>query len=276
MDARRKEAALVLCLLLLAGSIALESEHLVPPVFGIKVVPVVVPTKTPGPSIGLNSKPGMLIIDVSSSLASGNVYSTPDVANASVSVVPQDKGPLFPTIYHTNSAGQLEQELTPDNYSVTVYDLPMNVSVPVEVHQMSTTVLRITITSNRYLETFLDIPTNESDVVQAWSHATIEVDSSVALLGSNTAFLDLFYSSAPVPASGQSGQRELQVPVLVTGSDVRSVGPMEDEWIAFQPEVPILLSGLTSVELSVFGAYANVTNYAGGVSGGISGGITGV
>ena len=270
MGARTNEIALVLCLLVLAGAIAVASERLVPPAFGVKVEVAGVTSNGAGPGSDLNSAPGTLVVVVTSSLAFGRLFTTSPVANASVSVVPEGRSPLIPLTYTTGSRGELQLMLPPANYSVSVFNLPMNFSVPAQVHQEETTELQLTITGNTYQEVFLDVPANQSGVVPAWAHGTIEVGSSVALLGSNAAFLDLYYTSGSAPVSHQTGQRELQTPLVVTGSDIRSNASVSDEWIAFQAETPIALSGLTSIELSVFGAYANVTTYGGTAIVGIS------
>jgi hypothetical protein len=272
MGARTNEIALVLCLLVLAGAIAAASERLVPPAFGVRIEVAGVSSNGIGSAPSLNSTSGTLVVVVTSSLAFGQLFTTSPVANASVSVVPEDRAPLTPATYTTDSSGELQLMLPSINYSVSIFDLPMNVSVPLQVHQNEITELQLTITGNNYQEVFLDVPANQSGVVPAWAHGTMEVGSSVALLGSNAAFLDLYYASGSAPVSQQTGQRELQTPLLVTGSDVRSNASVSDEWIAFQPETPIALSGLTSIELSVFGAYANVTTYGGTDVGGISGG----
>jgi hypothetical protein len=110
---------------------------------------------------------------------------------------------------------------------------------------------------------FLNLPANQSNVVPAWAHGTMEVGSSVALLGSTAAFLDLHYAAGSGASSGQTVGRELQAPIFVTASNLRSSGSASDEWISFQPETQLELSGLASVELSVFGAYVNVTTSGG-------------
>jgi hypothetical protein len=270
MGPRTKEIALVLCLLVLAGAMAVASEHLVPPVFGVSVEEVVTSGIGTGPSSGFNSNPGMLIVMVTSSSASSGQVTTPHPVNASISVVPADVAPLFPYTYHTNSTGGLYLLLAPANYSVSVLDLPMNVSVPLQVHQGATTELRLTVTSNEYQGVFLSVPTSQTDVVPAWAHGTMELNSYAALLGSNAAFLDLYYNPGTGSVSGQTGQRELQAPLLVTDSDFRSNTTVPGQWVTFQPEVPIALSGLGSFQLSVYGAYANVTTYAGVSNGGTS------
>ncbi|MDA4136699.1 MAG: hypothetical protein OK449_06860 [Thaumarchaeota archaeon] len=261
---------MVLCLLVLAGAMAVASEHLVPPVFGVRVEEVVTSGIGTGPSSGFTSTPGMLIVMLSFSSASSGQFTTPHAVNASISVVPTDVAPLFPQTYHPSSDGGLYLSLAPDNYSVSILDLPMNVSVPLQVHQGATTELRLTVTSNDYRGVFLSVPAGQTDVVPAWAHGTMELNSYVALLGSNAAFLDLYYNPGSGSVSGETGQRELQAPLLVTDSEFRSNATVPDQWVSFQPEVPISLSGLGSFQLSVYGAYANVTTYAGVSSGGIS------
>jgi hypothetical protein len=91
----------------------------------------------------------------------------------------------------------------------------------------------------------------------------MELNSYVALLGSNAAFLDLYYNQGSGSVSGQTGQRELQTPLLVTDSQFRSNASISDQWVAFQPEVPMALSGLGSFQLAVYGAYATVTTFGG-------------
>jgi hypothetical protein len=260
MGARTNEVALILCLFVLAGAIAVSSERLVPPVFGVKVEPIVVQGNGTGPSNGSGSKPGTLVIRVTSTLSFGREFTNPYVSNATILVVPAAEiGTLFPVSFRTNSSGEWQDNLIPLNYSVSILDLPMNVSVPLQVHEGETTQLDLAITGNTYNGVFLNLPANQSNVVPAWAHGTMEVGSSVALLGSTAAFLDLHYTTDSGASSGQTVGRELETPIVVTASNLRSSGSVSDEWISFQPQTQLELSGLASVELSVFGAYTNVT-----------------
>jgi hypothetical protein len=260
--ARTKEIALVLCLLVIAGATAIASEPLVPPVFNVKTLYVVTSAAVSGPSPGFNSQPGTLLLSVSANSAFGYRFTSTYVANAIVSVVRAGLEPLYPKAYTTNATGKLALSLTPSNYQLSVLNLPMNVSVPLEVLAGGTTVVNVTVTSNTYQATFLDFPSSQSDIVPAWTHSTIELGSYVALLGSSSAFLDLYYSPGSNSTSSQTGQ-ELQTPLLVTASDLRSNATSANQWIAFQPERSIPLSGLSSVQLSVYGAYTSVATHGG-------------
>jgi hypothetical protein len=260
LGSRTKGIALVLCLIVLAGGIALVSQTLVPPVFGIRIESLVVPNSGTGPSPGHNSTFGTLAVVVTSSMnLAGGLFTTPYVSGVGVSVVPTRVAPLYPVVYATNSTGQLQVSLTPSNYSVTFFSLPMNVTVPVQVHERMTTMLQLAITGDDYKASFLSLPANQSDFVAAWSHGTLEVGSSVALLGASAAFLDLSY----VPNAGSNGSstQARQVPVLVAASDVRPSSSTAEQWVSFQPESGLSLEGLSQVGLSVYGAYANVTVY---------------
>jgi hypothetical protein len=91
------------------------------------------------------------------------------------------------------------------------------------------------------------------------------VDSSAgSLIGSSGAFLDLFYTPGALTPQGTPTSNEVQVPVTITGSDVRSTQPAGSDWISFQTEVPLTLTGLASAQLSVYGAFAKVTIQNGG------------
>lgn len=264
MGARTKEIALVLCLLVLAGGMAIASEPLVPPVFGVRVEQVVTTGVGTGPGSGFNAMPGTLVVVVTSSYAFNNLY-TARTVNATVSVVPTGISPLYPVTYRTNSSGGLVLTLKPTNYSVSIFDLPMNISVPVKVLPGATTDLHLTVTGNVYQGALLEVPANGSDVVPAWAHGTIELTSYVALLGSDAAFLDLSYSAGS--SLHQTGEQGLLTPLLVTGSQLRSAGNTSVQWITFQPETPVVLSGLASVQLAVYGDYATVTTYGGSAPG---------
>ncbi len=264
MGTPTKGIALVLCLIVLAGGIALVSQSLVPPVFGIRVESPTVPNSGTGPTQGHNSTSGTLSIVVTSSVdLAGGLYAMLRAVGVGVSVVPTGAAPLYPVAYKTNSTGGLQLSLPPSNYSVTFFDLPMNVSVPVQVHQRMTTQLRLAVTGDSYQTLFLSLPANQSDVVPAWARGTLEVGSPVALLGASAAFLDLSYGS-----NGSSSTAARQVPVLVAASDMRSSGPGTEQWVSFQPESAVSLEGLDLVGFSVYGAYANVTVYSTPVFGG--------
>jgi hypothetical protein len=265
MGARTKEIALVLSLLVLACAIAVVSEPLVPPVFGARTNQVAVTSAGPGSSPGLDAQPGTLLVVVgtSSAFASGNSFMTPYAADAKVLVLPTSVAPLFPTARATNSSGELQLLLPAAEYSVSVFDLPVNVSVQVQIHENMTTEVRLTITGNTYQTAFLNVAADQSDVVPAWTHGTLELSSAVPLLGTSEAFLDLNYGPASGTASDLTGQKAMQVPLLVTDSGLRSDEKTSDQWIAFQPEIPLSLSGITSVQLSVYGAYTSITTSGG-------------
>lgn len=246
-----KGAALVLCLILVAGGIAIVSQTLVPPVFGVRVESLIMPNTGTGPVPGHNSTSGTLVVAVTSSLnLSGGLFAQPYVSGVGVAVVPTAVAPLYPVTYVTNSTGELQLSLAPSNYSVTFFDLPMNVSVPVQVHDKTTTRLQLAITDDSYRASFLSLPSNQTNVVPAWSHGTLEVASPVALLGATAAFLDLSYGSAVK-----------QVPVLIGASYAPPSSSTPEQWISFQPETSVAVEGLTTVGLSVYGVFANVTVY---------------
>jgi len=143
----------------------------------------------------------------------------------------------------------------------------MNVSIPLQVLPGATTDLHLTVTGNIYQGALVEVPANDSDVVPAWAHGTMELKSYAALLGSDATFLDLFYGAGPGSVSNQKVALEHQAPLLITGSELRPAGNTSDQWITFQPEVPIELSGLSTVLLAVYGDYATVTTYGGSTSG---------
>jgi hypothetical protein len=271
LGARTKEASLVLCLVLIASATAVASEHLVPPVFGVKIVSVLAHGAGNGTSPGSKSMFGTLLIEATSNMRfTGAVFPVPYLSGIGVLVVPAGPAPLFPATHTTNSTGGLEMQLAPANYSVSFFDLPMNASVQASVYQGETTLIQLVVTGDTYQAMYLSAPANQSDVVPAWATGTMEVASSVPVSGVTATFLDLYYNSStntPTVKTQLALQTPLQVPLLITGWDVRP-GPVPpgqalilggDEWIAFQPETSVPLAGLTSAGVSVYSVYANVT-----------------
>ena len=271
MGSRKKELALVVCLLLLATGITIESQSLVPPLFGLKV-PAGLVSRVSGTatthSVGAGS--GELLVRVFSNIgynlesSGSNTTVSADVPPSRLnltgihfSVVADGHGPFSPNIYATNSSGELELTLEVSNYSILFYDLPMNTSVPVYIHQNERTDLNLTISGTTYRMLYLNVPTDQDKLVPQWSRGTIEVGSPVPLFGSTAAFLDVHYLPAlAVPTQVES-------PLLITGSEVRTSGAPSaatppHEWIGFRTMTSISLAGVSSIGLSVFRASAAI------------------
>jgi hypothetical protein len=274
LGARTKEASLVLCLVLIASATAVASEHLVPPVFGVKIEPIVAHGAGNGTSPGSKSKFGTLLIEATSNMRfTGGVFPVPFLSGIKVLVLAAGPDPLLPTAHETNSTGGLELQLPPANYSVSFFGLPMNASVPALVYQGETTVIQLVVTGDTYQTLYLSMPANQTDAVPAWTTGAMEVGSPIAMSGVSATFLDLYYNTTagtPTVKTQLELKTPVQVPLLVTGSDVRlSVGtgatfggPPADEWITFQPETSLSLAGLISAGVSVYSVSVNVTTAA--------------
>ncbi len=263
---------MVLCLILIASATAVASEHLVPPVFGVKIVSVLAHGAGNGTSPGSKSKFGTLLIEATSDMRfTGGVFPVPYLVGLKVLVEPTGPAPLFPEIQTTNSTGGLELQVAPANYSISFFGLPMNDSVPASVYQGETTVIQLVVKGETYQTLYLSVPANQTDVAPAWTTGTMEVGSTIAMSGVSATFLDLYYNSnttIPNVKNELELKTPVQVPLLITGSDVRSPptsygGPgttlPSDEWIAFQPETSVSLAGLTTADVSVYSVSANVT-----------------
>lgn len=289
MGPRAKEVSLVLCIVLLACTIALASERLVPPVFGVKIQPITAGGPGTGLSPGSSSKVGTLLIEASVSgglLSSGIIFPTPYMSDAGVTVVPTGPAPLFAKTYTTNSTGGLELSLPPSNYSVSFFasaDSPINASVLAPVYQGETTVLQLAVTDITYQPVYVSIPTNQTDVAPAYAPGTMELSSQVQSSPTGAiseAFLDLYYNTGSVAltsnqTSGFSLKSPVQIPVLVDGWSPRQQGSGAEQWINFQPETPVSLAGLASMAVSMYYVLSNVTtvvsmspSYYGGASSG--------
>jgi hypothetical protein len=251
MGTRTREVALVLCFLVLAAGLAAVSEGLVPPVFGVSVIGL----SANGPT-STQSGGSLFVRVINSSITlSPAVYgmTTFAVANASFTVLPSRIAPPAHGVFKTNSSGELEMKEAPGSYLVSFTSLPVNVSEVIKVSPNETTSVQVSLTSGTYAGVSLDLPSNRSGTVPAWSRVTAAIGSRVVLVGSEQAYLDLYYKT-DLPAL-----HAVRTPVLVTNSTLRTTGATSDEWIAFQPEDSIPLSGLVSMEFSVYGVQTSVT-----------------
>jgi len=267
VGAWRKEAALLLCLLFLAGGITIASQRVVPPLLGLRVPSVVRVGGTGSAVVGPNSTLGTLLIEAQS-VAGVQSTSPSNLTSVPVSVVLVGRDSFPPKTYETNTTGGMELTLPAENYSVSFFNLPMNVSVPISVHEDRVTYLSLMVRSGVYQGLYLSLPTNSTDVAPAWSHGTIEVGSPITFGGSTQAFLDLSYSGAE--ASTTTALASQLSPLLITGSELDPHSSSSHQWIDFESETEISLQGVSSVGLEVLSAYTNVTtsapipNYLGG------------
>lgn len=251
MGTRTREVALVLCFLVLAGGLAAVSEGLVPPVFGVSVIGL----SGNGPT-STQSGGSLLVRVVNTSLTlTPAVFGTTifAVANASFTVLPSKIAPPTHGVFKTNSSGELQMKEAPGSYLLSFTNLPVNVSEMIKVSPNETTSVQVSLESGTYAGVSLDFPSNRSGTVPAWAPVTAVIGSRVALVGSEQAYLDLYYRTAlPV-------LHTVRTPVLVTNSTLRNAGATTDQWIAFQPEDSIPLNGLVSLEFSVYSAETSVT-----------------
>lgn len=269
---RAKEASLVLCIVLLACTIAVASEHLVPPAFGVKIEPVVAHGSGSGSSLGSKSNVGTLLVEATTDSGFSipvNTFPAPYLSGIGVTVVPTGPAPLFPTSYVTNSTGGLELSLPPSNYSVSFFasvGLPMNSSVVASVYPGETTFLQFVVSASTYEPVYVGMPANQTNVVPAWASGTLEFAAPVPQGGISSAFLDLYYynsnSTVFIPGGALSFETPVQVPLLVTSWSVNPQASDPAEWMGFQPEVQIPLDGLMSVSVSMYYVQINVTTTA--------------
>lgn len=278
MGPRAKEASLVVCIVLLASTVALASEHIVPPVFGVKIQPVVAHGSGSGPSPGPKSKVGTLLIEATASSGFVNplyIFATPYMSDVGVTVVPMGPAPLYPKTYETNSTGGLELSLPPSNYSISFFasaGVPINASVLASVYQGETTLLQLSVGAITYQPVYVGMPANQTNVVPAWASGTLELSSSgspgspafIAPEPVSAAFLDLYYNATMVTLSSNqtvefSFKTPVQVPLLITGWSLRGPPSGSEQWIDFQPEIPVSLDGITSMGVSMYYVTTNVT-----------------
>ncbi len=251
MGTRTREVALIVCFLVLAGGLAAVSEDLVPPVFGVSVIGL----SANGPT-STQSGGGLLVRVINSSLNPSRAVfgaTTFPVANATFTVLPSKIAPPTHGVFKTNSSGELEMREAPGSYLVSFTNLPVNVSEVIHVSPNETTSVQVSLTSATYGDVSLILPLNRSGTVPAWARVTGAIGSQVSLVGSEQVYLDLYYNI------GQIELYTVHMPVLMTNSTLRTPGAFQVEWMVFQPEKSIPLSGLIAVEFSVYGASTSIT-----------------
>jgi hypothetical protein len=265
---RAREASLVLFIVLLACTIALASERLVPPVFGVRIEPVVTHGSGTGISPGSKSMVGTLLIQAtedSNFSIPVDTFPTPYLSGIGVTVVPTGPAPLLAKTYVTNSTGGVELTLPPSNYSVSFFaslGLPMNSSVLAPVYQGETTFLKFDVSASTYQPVYVSLPTNQTDVTPAWASGALEFATPIPQTDIGSAFLDLYYNSNSTTSNTFGGftfKIPVQVPLLVTNWSLDSGTSASGEWMDFQPEVQVPLAGLSSVSLSMYHVQVNVT-----------------
>jgi hypothetical protein len=201
----------------------------------------------------------------------GNGSDGSPVAGANVSIVDLGRSIPVQAPLKTNASGELELNLSPAQYRVTISNLQFQNATLAQVYSNKTTELDTTVSRQSYSVLFSEVSDDESSGFNGpWAPIFVAIRPSAAIFQpSHLIFLETEYPGKVVRYTDYvfviyaSSVVSSETPARLITSDLRPSSSLSGGvlWLTLQPLGFVPLATLLKIELATYSATVQVTIY---------------